>query len=139
MRAAVERCAELEVLADGRSEALDVAIGKINKAEAELAKVTAERDRVTVVRDEEKAELDALTEWTKRLEGKFQLACSQRNDAGTEAHELRVQLAKVTAERDQARHSAEVYRDAWAEVLDDDDPSDKNYLAWERATPTEGA
>jgi hypothetical protein len=52
--------------------------------------------------------------------------------------ELRVQLAKVTAERDQARHSAEVYRDAWAEVLDDDDPSDKNYLAWERATPTEG-
>jgi hypothetical protein len=51
---------------------------------------------------------------------------------------LRVQLAKVTAERDQARHSAEVYRDAWAEVLDDDDPSDKNYLAWERATPTEG-
>jgi hypothetical protein len=44
MRAAVERCAELEVLADGRSEALDVAIGKINKAEAALANVTAERD-----------------------------------------------------------------------------------------------
>jgi len=37
MRAAVE-------LADGRSEALDVAIGKINKAEAELAKVTVELD-----------------------------------------------------------------------------------------------
>jgi len=36
--------AELEVLADGRSEALDVAIGKINKAEAELAKVTVELD-----------------------------------------------------------------------------------------------
>jgi len=44
MRAAVDRCAELEVLADGRSEALDVAIGKINKAEAELAKVTVELD-----------------------------------------------------------------------------------------------
>ena len=41
MRAAVERCAELEVLADGRSEALDVAIGKINKAEAELVSLNA--------------------------------------------------------------------------------------------------
>jgi len=39
MRAAAGRCAELEVLADGRSEALDVAIGKINKAEAALAEI----------------------------------------------------------------------------------------------------
>jgi len=52
--------------------------------------------------------------------------------------ELETALAKVTAERDAARHSAEVYRDAWAEILDDDDPEDKNHLSWERATPTEG-
>lgn len=128
MRAAVERCAELE---------------------AALARITAERDRVTVVRDEEKAELDALTEWTKRLEGKFQLACSQRNDAGTEAHGLRVQFAKVTAERDEARANiaelvragdslwawtvgglrAQAMRDRWTVVANKHD---------ERATPTEG-
>ena len=52
MRAAVERCAELEVLADGRSEALDVAIGKINKAEAELAKVAMMLAALSVMRDE---------------------------------------------------------------------------------------
>ena len=28
--------------------------------------------------------------------------------------------------------------DARAEILDDDDPEDKNYLSWERTTPAEG-
>ena len=76
----------------------------------------------------ERAELRARAE---RAEACEHFNRQRKNEHAATVDDLRAELATTREALAEARHSAVTYRDAWEELLDDDDPSDRNWLAWE--------
>jgi hypothetical protein len=151
MRAAVERCAELEAALEAAlvmvRRAYEIGFGGTYGLDGSPYALAREIEKSGLLSDTPTG--GGESEMSETKDNHEPGDCEECPESiwpmcpehmAIEIGELRVQLAKVTAERDEARSCAAEMRDSLhdAQPSIEEGPSEWMPLTWERATPTEG-